>query len=148
MNKPSIKRQQGVVLITSLILLVVLTLLATSLLKTSVIELRIGGAHQIAAQNLANAEAEIINYVNATNYPVAGSPNWVSANASFTVSYDNGDTVDITLPSQGSCIEDPESQMGSGLYMMFKDVRAQAQSVLGGETVVHQGVRARVASCA
>ena len=142
------RKQQGVVLITSLVLLVILTLLATSLLKTSVIELKIGGAHQIAAQNLANAEAEITNYVNATNFPTAGFPNWVSANASYTVNYDNGDTVQITTPAQGSCIEDPESMMGSGLYMMFKDVRAEAQSVLGGETVVHQGVRARVASCA
>ena len=64
MNKTT-AAQTGVVLITSLILLVIMTLLAVSLVRTSVIELKIGGASQIAAQNLANAEASIWAFMNA-----------------------------------------------------------------------------------
>ena len=43
--------QRGAVLIVGLVMLAVMTLLVVSMIKTSVVELKIGGASQIAQQN-------------------------------------------------------------------------------------------------
>lgn len=143
----AITKQSGVVMITSLILLVVLTLIAVSMLKTSISELRIGGAYQIAAQNLANAESAIMNYVNSVNYNVAGV-DWRGASApAAAIDFGNGSEVQLSLQNR-TCIDNAElgtgNKIGSGLASIHLDVGARATSVLGGETVVHQGLRATV----
>src|SRR5689334_10714150 len=66
MKKPSIfsrRYQGGAVLIVSLIMLAVLTLFVISMIKTSIIELKIGGASQTAALNLAAADAAVENFL-------------------------------------------------------------------------------------
>jgi Tfp pilus assembly protein PilX len=143
-------RQDGVVLITSLILLVIMTLLAVSMLRTSIVELRIGGSGQIGARNLSNAESAIESYINRINYPGGGAvPDWIAASApTAATSYGALESVQITLPvSENSCTQDPDSQKNGIVKVLYRDIRAEASSVLGGSVVLHQGVSMRVASC-
>ena len=58
------RNQNGAVLIVGLVMLAVMTLLVVSMLKTSVLELKIGGVHQVAAMNFANAERGITQFMN------------------------------------------------------------------------------------
>ncbi len=143
-------RQNGVVLITSLILMVIMTLLAVSMLKTSIVELKIGGAGQVAARNIANAESELTSFINRNNFP-GGSviPNWVAATApASATSYGTLESVRITLPStENGCAEEVDNQMNTTIRVLYRDIRAEASSVLGGSVAVHQGVRITVASC-
>ena len=60
---PRSHRQRGAVLVVSLIMLAVMTMFVISMLKTAVIELKIGGSSQVAAQNLANADIAIENFM-------------------------------------------------------------------------------------
>ena len=60
-------RQQGAVLIVGLVMLAVMTLLVVSMIKTSVVELKIGGATQIAQQNMTNAERMINTFIDVNN---------------------------------------------------------------------------------
>ena len=59
--------QRGAVLITSLIILVVMTLLVLGMLKTSVLELKIGGILHTAEQNFSNAEVGLVKFINDNN---------------------------------------------------------------------------------
>jgi len=59
--------QRGAVLATSLIVLVVMTLLVLGMLKTSVLELKIGGMVHSAEQNFSNAEVGLAKYINDNN---------------------------------------------------------------------------------
>lgn len=59
--------QRGAVLATSLIILVVMTLLVLGMLKTSVLELKIGGMVYTAEQNFSNAEVALIKFLNDNN---------------------------------------------------------------------------------
>ncbi|MPY86269.1 MAG: hypothetical protein GEV00_24320, partial [Actinophytocola sp.] len=64
---PSARRERGAVLIVGLVMLAVMTLLVVSMIKTSVVELKIGGANQIAQQHQTNAEVMINTFINANN---------------------------------------------------------------------------------
>ena len=59
--------QRGAVLATSLIVLVVMTLLVLGMLRTSVLELKIGGIAQTSAQNFSNAEVALTKFMNDNN---------------------------------------------------------------------------------
>ncbi len=59
--------QAGAVLATSLIILVVMTLLVLGMLKTSVLELKIGGIVHTAEQNFSNAEVALVKFINDNN---------------------------------------------------------------------------------
>ncbi|HMX16357.1 MAG TPA: PilX N-terminal domain-containing pilus assembly protein [Rhodocyclaceae bacterium] len=61
------RNEQGAVLVTGLIILVVMTLLVLGMLKTSVLELKIGGIAHTAQQNFANAEASLVKFINDNN---------------------------------------------------------------------------------
>lgn len=141
--------QQGVVLITSLILLIIMTLMGVSMLKTSMIELKIGGANQLTAQTLANAEVAIISYVNERNY---GAVNWAAAgNGILNV---GADTVAIA-PTKIACT--PPGTRNSGDQMadagnpysakVHYNLNATATSVFGAKAVVNQGITVEQASC-
>ncbi|MDB5812233.1 MAG: hypothetical protein JWN94_4355 [Betaproteobacteria bacterium] len=71
------KRQRGAVLVVSLIMLAVLTLFVISMLKTAVIELKIGGSSQTAAVNRIAAESGINNFLALNSGRFA--PGWLSA---------------------------------------------------------------------
>ncbi|HUI26142.1 MAG TPA: PilX N-terminal domain-containing pilus assembly protein, partial [Candidatus Kryptonia bacterium] len=62
LNSRHPRTQRGAVLIVSLVMLAVMTLFVISMLKTSVIELKIGGSSQVASINVANADSAIDNF--------------------------------------------------------------------------------------
>ncbi len=56
-------RQQGVALVVGLIMLTVLTLMVVTAIKIGILELKIGGVSYLAAQNFANAELAIGQFI-------------------------------------------------------------------------------------
>jgi Tfp pilus assembly protein PilX len=78
-------KQRGVVLVISLIFLAVMTMLVLSMVRTSLLELKIGGVNQEAEAAFATAEVSISQYINdnagrfapgcLNNDPADGDPN-------------------------------------------------------------------------
>ena len=143
------RRQRGAVLVVSLIMLAVMTMFVISMLKTAVIELKIGGSSQVAAQNLAYADIAIENFMalNSGNFaPKFISEGKVVAGSDKYIGY--AGEVQLT-PIQLTCGGLPKSslgtiQYGSGsLQAVQFDVTAKAIGKAGysGATVVHQGLQ-------
>ena len=157
-SRPAVpRRQRGAVLIVSLIMLAVLTLFVISMIKTSIIELKIGGSSQTAAINLAAADSALDNFLalNGGRFapgwltlvgaqgPVAGSFNYTTANSAYGAL---GSSVVVTAV-QLSC--GAWSQIGTmfgamSLQAVQFDLAAVATGGLGtaGTAVVHQGIPA------
>jgi Tfp pilus assembly protein PilX len=148
-------RQRGAVLIVSLIMLSVMSLFVISMLKTSILELKIGGASHVFQLNFSNAEYSINKWINDNNGRLA--PNFLalaplSAGCNVNTSGGGqctdpptvyGGTVAIT-PTQIHC--GPWAQFGNMMGSMQLsavqfDLRAIATGTLGGVTIVHQGVQ-------
>ena len=143
--------ERGAVLVIALIMLAVMTLFVISMLKTSVIELKIGGASQIAALNLSNAEFAINNFI-AMNTGLF-APNFASKTEALggprDVSLSYVDTVGNQAkikPLQLDCA--PWFAIGTqygpnSLQAVQFDVAATATGSLGYgcTTVVHQGLQ-------
>ena len=148
-------RQRGAVLIVSLIMLAVMTLFVISMLKTSVIELKIGGASHVVALNFANAEVAIDNFISFNNGRFA--PGFLSLAALAA-------GCNSTTPGPGPCLEVPAvqggtvaltvtqlncgnwagfgTQMGgSSLQAVQFDVTSTATGTLGGTVRLHQGLQ-------
>ena len=160
-------RQRGAVLVVSLIMLAVMTMFVISMLKTAVIELKIGGSSQVAAQNLANADTAIENFmaVNSGRFApnflslVAGTPGAPVPSSSDTARYVSsysGYLGTVTLTAiQLSCGGLTKSSLGTvqygsaGLQAVQFDVAAAAVGATGysGATVVHQGLQSVVGKC-
>ena len=151
----SLPRQRGAVLIVSLIMLAVMTLFVISMFKTSILELKIGGASQVAELNFANAEFAINKWINDNNGRLA--PNFLAlgplaAGCNVNTAGSGqctdppivfGGTVAIT-PTQIHCGPWAQfgNQMGSlQLSAVQFDVRGTGTGTLGGTTIVHQGVQ-------
>jgi hypothetical protein len=161
-------RQHGAVLIVGLVMLAVMTLLVVSMIKTSVVELKIGGATQIAQQHFTNAEAMINGFLDANNgrfasnylalpessggprppssAPAAGTYNSTTQN--YTVASHNvpggfgqADVVVRQIQCSGQPITG--TQMGAFEFVFF-DIRSTATGNLGGSATVHQGIRSIV----
>ena len=144
-------RQRGAVLVVGLIMLAVMTLFVISMLKTSIIELKIGGASQVAALNFSNAESAIDNYIQKNNGrfapaflglpPGAGGP-------ITTLPTVQGGTVAVTT-AQINC-GPPELfgiDLNLKLFAVFFEISATATGTLGGTTTVRQGIRTLTTSC-
>jgi Tfp pilus assembly protein PilX len=58
------RRQRGAVLVVGLVMLTVMTMLVVSMLKTSIIDLKIGGVSQDAIVNVNNADVILSTYFN------------------------------------------------------------------------------------
>ena len=160
LNRHSKRGQSGAVLVVSLIMLAVMTLFVISMLKTSVLELKIGGSSQVAAINQSNAEAAVDNFLalNSGRFaslfltaigpagPVVGS---------FAYSGYAG-TVALQA-AQLACGGIPPGVFGStqyntpGLKAVQFDIGATASTTgfgtVGDRTVVHQGILAIVTAC-
>ncbi len=142
----SMRGQRGAVLVISLIMLAVMTLFVISMLKTSIVELKIGGSSQVAALNFANAEVAINNFVSA-NYG-RFAPDFLAIAAGPTAPINTppvvyGGTVAVTA-RQVNCGPPPVmgNQMGSGsLSAVQFDILATATGALGGSARVHQGIQ-------
>ncbi len=149
-------RQRGAVLIVGLIMLAVMTLFVISMLKASIIELKIGGSSQIAALNFSNAETAIGNYIQinsgrfAPNFlplsPGSGGPLTTAAPLQAGGSV----AVAVTQLACGAWATFGNQMGGSSLQAVQFDVRATAvNTTLGGSTTIHQGVQtlATAGSC-
>jgi len=158
--------QRGAVLIVGLVMLAVMTLLVVSMIKTSVVELKIGGANQIAQQNFSNAEFMIASFIDANNgrfasnylplVPASGGP---VAPLSGTYSYSTATSIYSVAPvdlsmgygradlqvRQIQCSGQRERGRSYGaIQHVFFDVRSTATGTLGGSTSLHQGIRSIV----
>jgi hypothetical protein len=159
MKRKSINRlcdQSGAVLIVSLIMLAVLTLFVISMIKTSIIELKIGGATQTAAVNMSAADAAIDNFLalNSGRFapdwltlvgaagPVAGSLSYSAAQGAYSAL---GSTVSVVAMQLGcGAAKQTGVQIGPNAPQAVQfDLAATASGALGfgGVTVVHQGVQ-------
>ncbi|MBL8472443.1 MAG: hypothetical protein KF778_03390 [Rhodocyclaceae bacterium] len=58
------RAQKGVVLVISLIFLAVMTLLVVVMIKTNVVELRIGGVSEVAERQFSLGEVAVVSYIN------------------------------------------------------------------------------------
>jgi hypothetical protein len=148
--------QRGAVLVVSLIMLAVMTLFVISMLKTSSIELKIGGASHIEALNFSNAELALNNFISLNNGRFA--PYFLAlpagdAGAPLGCNLTNcggnnppavyGGSVSVT-PTQLACGAWTSfgTMMGSlNLQAVQFDISATATGTLGGDTVVHSGVQ-------
>ena len=153
-----LEKQRGAVLIVSLIMLSVMTLFVISMLRTSILELKIGGSHHTQALNFANAEFAINKWINDNNGRIA--PNFLG----LTPSGGAGSGCTNATPGAGQCNDPPSVSFGSvtitptqihcGPWTNFGsmmgasqlvaarfDLRGFATGTLGGTTIVHQGVQ-------
>lgn len=147
--------QRGAVLVVSLIMLAVLTLFVISMIKTSIIELKIGGVSQTATINLSAADSAIDNFLALNSGRFA--PNWLTAAgvagpaagsfaySAATSAYGALGTSVALLGVQLSCGVPKQvgQQIGpTSLQAVQFDIAATASGSLGtGSTVVHQGVQ-------
>jgi Tfp pilus assembly protein PilX len=149
-------RQRGAVLIVSLIMLAVMSMFVISMLKTSILELKIGGASHVAALNFANAEYALNKWISDNNGRIA--PNFLG----LTPTGLSGSGCNVTTVGGGQCTDPPTvfggavtltpTQIYCGLSAQFGndvnnaleavrvDVRATATGTLGGTTIIHLGV--------
>lgn len=153
--QPFKKRQRGAVLIVSLIMLAVMSLFVISMLRTSILELKIGGASHVAALNFSNAEVAINKWIIDNNGRYA--PNFLSLTPL-------GAGCSGATAGSGQCTNPPTvfggqvtvtpTQIHCGVWAQFGnmlgamqlsavrfDVRATATGTLGGSTTVHTGVQ-------
>jgi len=148
----SAARQRGAVLVVGLIMLVVMTLFVISMIKTTSIELKIGGVSQIQAINFANAELAINKFINDNNGRFA--PGFLSLAQGVPGAQINnppnllyaGDQVQIqatqTACEPYQCPPQFQCQFGNQIWNAAQfDVQATATGAIGGTTVVHTGVQ-------
>jgi Tfp pilus assembly protein PilX len=151
-------RQRGAVLIVSLIMLAVMSLFVISMLKTSILELKIGGASHVTQLNFANAEYAINKWISDNNGRL--SPNFLG----ITPTGGTGSNCNVSTVGPGQCTDPPTvfggsvaltpTQIHCGPWAQFGnmmgsmqlsavqfDVRGTATGTLGGTTIVHQGVQ-------
>jgi hypothetical protein len=161
--------ERGAVLIVGLVMLAVMTLLVVSMIKTSVVELKIGGATQIAQQNMTNAERMINTFIDvnngrfAANYlplfgspsgpvlpptGVLGSPPYDATTGVYTVS-----PIDVHHGRANLQVREihcaPDDVIGrsrGALFAVHFDIRSTATGLLGGSSSVHQGIKSTVPS--
>ena len=138
----SLHPQHGAVLVVALIMLGVMTLFVVSMLKISIIELKIGGASQVVALKFSNADMAINNFIAANQGRFA--PGFIVRtevnNSPLTVEQGTVQT-SVTQIGCGAWAP-PGVQYNSGLQVAQFDIRAQARGTLGASaTVLHQGVQ-------
>jgi Tfp pilus assembly protein PilX len=149
--------QRGAVLIVSLIMLVVMTLFVISMLKTSIVELKIGGSSQVAALNFSNAEVAVDNFISRNNGRFA--PRFLTLAAL-------GAGCNRTTVGPGPCYELPPgllagtlvtvlaTQINCGAPVNYTDMMGasalsavhyellvEARAPLGGRMTLHQGLQ-------
>ncbi len=141
---PAGRSQQGAVLIVGLVMLTVMTMLVVSMLKTSIIDLKIGGMSQDAMSNASNADIGLTNYFKINNGTF--QPNCaVSAGvgcAVYTPPVVTGGTVVVTA-NQVYCKDKPGftgNQVGSSFQAIVIDAISIATSSIGNSTRLHAGI--------
>jgi Tfp pilus assembly protein PilX len=144
-RKPGTARQRGAVLIVGLVMLTVMTMLVVSMMKTSILDLKIGGVGQDALVNFSNAEIALGSYF--ANNTGKFSNNCLTLTGAlacnvYTVPTLTGGAVTLTA-TQTFC-GDPAgftgNQVGTGFQVVVIDALATAVSALGNTMRLHMGV--------
>ncbi len=155
-NAPAIARQRGAVLIVSLIMLAVMSMFVISMLRTSILELKIGGASHVFQLNFTNAEYAINKWINDNNGRLA--PNFLALMPVLSAgcNVNTAGAAQCTVPPTvfGGTVALLATQIHCGPWAQFGnmmgsmqlsavqfDVRATATGTLGGRTVIHQGTQ-------
>ena len=157
------RAQRGVVLIVALVALVVMTLLVIGMLRTSVVELKLGGVSHQAELNFSNAESMISSYINENNgrfstdclmtadaalscFTTSDGTITISGtapNRSMTKTMEGG-TVTLSV-RQVACADDAGvgsgNQIGGGLQALFLDIQATSTGAASGRSTIHQGIK-------
>jgi len=121
-------RQQGVVLVSALILLVIITLLSLSAMRVSITELRMAGNQEISVTSFQASQALSDAIIDATtSTPVIGDPgyaictgagancnieNWRLPNGMFTAQLDSG-VMDGVITRLAPALRPPPRGIGS-----------------------------------
>jgi len=141
---PRARRERGAVLVVGLIMLGVMSLLVASMIRTSILELRIGGANQAALETFANAESALLASIAANagrwapgfaNLPVGnpGAPVQVVP----LLAVQNG-TIDEPVIRQIACGNPAQGSSLAGIgqnnavAILVFDIMSTARSLLGG----------------
>lgn len=135
MNKNNhIKQQRGAALIVSLILLVILTLLGVSMVKTNLLQFKIGGSRVWSAESLSEGENAVSQFINTNDGNFA--PGFVPVLPVV-------DHVTFTATPELACVNNAIGfSLGSNMSTVYHDITATATHPLGGEAVIHAGVSA------
>jgi Tfp pilus assembly protein PilX len=133
------RKQRGAVMVVALIMLAVMTLFVVSMLKTSVIELKIGGVSHVVAVNFSNAEVAINSFITANNGIFA--PGFLGTTVINVPPAVQGGTVTLTA-TQLKCGDAGfiNTQFNALRAVQF-DLNATATGTLGGTVSLHQGVQ-------
>ncbi len=134
------RRQQGIVLVVSLVILMILTILGMAAMSTSSLEIKMSGNAQETTRALEAAESGLNRLYNDTtsfntsNLPKAvpytyGTMNAVTASVSVNF-------IEYSSPVRGSGYSATNSQVAN-----FDEVsEGKTAAVLGGRATVHQGL--------
>jgi len=146
----SIRAERGAALIVGLVLLATMTLLVVSIIKTTMLEIKIGGVSHVAAVNFNNAELALNDYVNKNKdvlFPNCSDSRYGANGCRNTVGQRTlyAGNVTVATPTQVGCIENAYlnsgNQMSNGLKAYFANITATATTSWGnGEVRVHQGI--------
>jgi hypothetical protein len=137
--------QRGAALLISLIFLAVTTLLVLSMMRTSILQLRVSGSSETLSVNQTNAEVAIIDFLDANAGRFGPGFATLPAEAGGAIrpatALSEG-TVEIVVTQTGcGTAASFNNQMGSGgLQSIQFDVAATATVDRGGRAIVHQGV--------
>ncbi len=163
LKHPYARRQGGAILVIALVVLVVMTLLVLGMLKTAVLELKIGGVNHQAELNFSNAESMISKYLNENNGRFSKDClSTVVPSLSCFITADGATTVAGTAPNrtmtkilegstatlsaqQIACADDSGvgsgNQIGGGLQAVYLNIQAVASGTFSGRGTVHQGIK-------
>lgn len=139
-------RQRGAVLVVGLVMLTVMTMLVVSMLRTSIVDLKIGGVSQDAAINFNNAEVALDSFFNQNTGTFSNNCTVLAPKCTTWVppTYTTPSQTPIApVPTQMYCGDKPGfngNQVGSGYQTVVIDVAALATTVLGNQTRLHLGI--------
>jgi Tfp pilus assembly protein PilX len=142
------RRQRGAVLIVGLVMLTVMTLLVVSMIKTSIVDLKIGGVSQDAMINFNNAEIGLMTYFNNNNGKFSNNCLTLAAGvncSNFTAPVVSGGNNPGLTASQIYCGDKPGftgNQVGLAYQTVVFDVISEATSAINNTWMVrlHAGI--------
>jgi hypothetical protein len=138
------RRQRGAVLIVGLVMLTVMTLLVVSMIKTSVVDLKIGGVTQDAMVNFDNAEVGMMSYFANNNGKFSNNCINLGLCVNFAHPALTGSNAINMTSNQVYCGDKPGftgNQVGLAFQTVVIDLVVETTTTLGAATRLHAGVQ-------
>jgi Tfp pilus assembly protein PilX len=142
---PQQHSQHGAALLISLIFLAVTTLLVLSMMRTSILQLRISGSTETLSVTRTNAEVAIVDFLDANAGRFGPGFATLPANAGGAIfpptALSEGNVALVVTQTGCGTAASFTNQMGSGSLQTIQfDIAATATVARGGRSTVHQGV--------